>query len=151
MKRFFTHAVFAIIVFLALANNTVNAQTVASTAGVTKSNISKSDNAVKVVLQSFDLTKSGNTVKLNWQTSTEKNNNYFEIQRSIDGIQFDVIALMFAKEDAEKGAIYKYNDSESAKLSVDKVYYRLRIIDIKGNSVLLDPKKVALSETPIPQ
>ena len=58
---------------------------------------------------------------------------------------------MFAKEDAEKGAFYKYNDSESAKLNADKVYYRLRIIDIKGNSVLLDPKKIALTETPVPQ
>jgi len=151
MKRFFTLTVFAIIVVMALANNTVNAQTVATTARVAKSNISKSDNAVNVVVQSFELTKAGNTVKLNWLTSIEKNNNYFEIQRSIDGIQFDVIALMFAKEDAEKGAFYKYNDSESAKLSADKVYYRLRIIDIKGNSVLLDPKKIALTETPVPQ
>ena len=151
MKRFFTLTVFAIIIVMALANNTVNAQTVATAAGVTKSNNSKSDNAVNVVLQSFDLIKAANTVKLNWQTSAEKNNNYFEIQRSIDGIQFDVIALMFAKEDAEKGAFYKYNDSESAKLIGDKVYYRLRIIDIKGNSVLLDPKKIALSETPVPQ
>lgn len=151
MKRFFTLTVFAIIVVMALANNSVNAQTVANTAGVAKNNISKSDNAVNVVVQSFELTKAGNTVKLNWLTSIEKNNNYFEIQRSIDGIQFDVIALMFAKEDAEKGAFYKYNDSESAKLSADKVYYRLRIIDIKGNSVLLDPKKIALTETPVPQ
>jgi len=151
MKRFFTLTVFAIIVVMALANNSVNAQTVANTAGVAKNNISKSDNAVNVVVQSFELTKAGNTVKLNWLTSIEKNNNYFEIQRSTDGIQFDVIALMFAKEDAEKGAFYKYNDSESAKLSADKVYYRLRIIDIKGNSVLLDPKKIALTETPVPQ
>lgn len=151
MKRLFSHPVFAILFVLALSNITVNGQIVSSTAALSKRNISKSDNAVNVVLQSFDLSKAGNTVKLNWLTSTEKNNNYFEIQRSIDGIQFDVIALMFAKEDAEKGAIYKYNDSESAKLNADKVYYRLRIIDIKGNSVLLDPIKIALGETPIPQ
>ncbi|MGL6267704.1 MAG: hypothetical protein ACRC2O_07245 [Chitinophagaceae bacterium] len=151
MKRFFTLSVYAILVLTALSNNTVNAQSVATTAGLTKSNNSKSDNAVNVVLQSFDLIKAGNTVKLNWLTTIEKNNNYFEIQRSIDGIQFDVIALMFAKEDAEKGANYKYHDSESAKLKADKVYYRLRIIDIKGNSVLLDPQKIALSETLIPQ
>jgi hypothetical protein len=151
MKRFFTLTAFAILVVLVLANNSLNAQIVASSASVAKSNISKSDNTVNVVMQSFELSKIGNTIKLNWQTATEKNNNYFEIQRSIDGIHYDVVALMFAKEDAEKGAAYRYSDQESTKLNADKVYYRLRIIDIKGNSVLLDPKKVALSETPIPQ
>ncbi len=151
MKRLFSHPVFAILLALSLANITVNAQIVASTATVTKSNISKSDNAVNIVLQSFELSRSGNTVKLNWQTSIEKNNNYFEILRSTDGIKFNVIALMFAKEDAENGATYRYADQESAKINADKVYYRLRIIDITGKSILLDPKKIALTETVIPQ
>jgi len=149
MKRFFTLHAFAILVVL--ANTSVNAQSVVSTTVLTKSPVSKSDNRINVVLQSFELTKNGNSVKIIWQTASEKNNNYFEIQRSIDGIQFDVIALMFAKEDAEKGAAYRYTDQESAKLNAEKVYYRLRIIDITGKSVLLDPKKIALTETPIPQ
>ena len=33
--------------------------------------------------------------------------NYFEIQRRNDGVNYEVIALMFAMEDAEKGAAYK--------------------------------------------
>jgi hypothetical protein len=151
MKRFFTLPVFAIIGVLSLVITTANAQTGVSTSAVTKNIASKSVDGFSIVLQSFDLTKTGSTIKINWQTSSEKNNNYFEILRSIDGIQFNVIALMFAKEDAEKGATYRYTDQESSKLTAENVYYRLRIIDITGKSVLIDPKKIALSEMPIPQ
>lgn len=151
MKRLFSLPVFAILLVLSLANNAVNAQIVASAASITKSNISKSDNSVNVALKSFELSRVGNSVKINWQTSIEKNNNYFEILRSTDGIQFYVIALMFAKEDAESGASYRYADQESVKLNADKVYYRLRIIDITGKSIIIDPKMIALTETAIPQ
>jgi hypothetical protein len=151
MKRLFSHPVFAILLVLSLTNSAVNAQIVTSTASITKSNISKTDNTVNVVLQSFELSRAGNSVKINWQTSIEKNNNYFEILRSTDGIQFNVIALMFAKEDADNGASYRYTDQESAKFNADKVYYRLRIIDITGKSIILESKKIALTETAIPQ
>jgi hypothetical protein len=150
MKRFFTLPVFTIVVILLFANSSA-AQSVLSTTTISKSTVSKSDAPVNIVLQSFELSKTGNTIKLNWQTAIEKNNNYFEIQRSIDGIHYDVIALMFAKEDAEKGAAYRYSDQESTKLNADKFFYRLRIIDINGKSVMHDPKKIALSEIPIPQ
>ncbi len=149
MKRFFTLAGFAIIVFL--ANTTLQAQSTLASSALSKNTVLKSEVSASVVLQSFELIKSGNTIKINWQTATEKNNNYFEIQRSIDGIQYDVIALMFAKEDAEKGAAYRYNDQEFAKFNAEKVYYRLRIIDMTGKSVLLDPKKLVLADTIVPQ
>jgi hypothetical protein len=149
MKRFFTLAGVAIIVFL--TNNNLLAQSTITSSSVSKNTVLKSEPAANVVLQSFELVKSGNTIKINWQTATEKNNNYFEIQRSIDGVQFDVIALMFAKEDAEKGAAYRYNDQEFAKLNADKVYYRLRIIDMSGKSVTLESKKLAIIESIVPQ
>jgi hypothetical protein len=149
MKRFFTLVGIAIIVFL--ANTTLQAQSTIASSTLSKSNVSKSETAANVVLQSFDLTKSGNAIKINWQTATEKNNNYFEIQRSIDGIQYEVIALMFAKEDAEKGAAYRYTDQEIAKLNADKVYYRLRIIDMTGKIIMIESRKLAITESIVPQ
>jgi hypothetical protein len=149
MKRFFT--LFVITIVVVLANTLVHAQSVVSPVSVPKSTVSKSDVANNVVMLSLDLTKTGNAIKLNWQTASEKNNNYFEIQRSTDGVQFEVIALMFAKEDAEKGAAYRYTDQQFTKLNAGNIYYRLRIIDISGKSVMLDPKKIDLTEAPIPQ
>jgi hypothetical protein len=149
MKRFFTLAGFAIIVFL--TNTTLLAQSTIANAAVSKNTVSKPEPAANVVLQSFELVKSGNTIKINWQTAMEKNNNYFEIQRSIDGVQYDVVALMFAKEDAEKGAAYRYNDQEFGKLNPEKIYYRLRIIDMSGKSVTLESKKLDLIESIVPQ
>ncbi len=149
MKRFFTLVGIAIIVFL--TNTTLQAQSTIVSSTAAKSNVSKSETVANVVLQSFDLTKSGNAIKINWQTATEKNNNYFEIQRSIDGIQYEVIALMFAKEDAEKGAAYRYTDQEIAKLNPDKVYYRLRIIDMTGKMIMIESKKLAITESTVPQ
>lgn len=149
MKRFFALVGFAIIVFL--ANTTIQAQSTIASSTQAKTNVPKSETVANVVLQSFDLTKSGNAIKINWQTASEKNNNYFEIQRSIDGVQYEVIALMFAKEDAEKGAAYRYTDQEMAKLNADKVYYRLRIIDITGKSTMIESKKLAITESIVTQ
>ena len=149
MKRFFTLVGFAIVVFL--TNATLQAQSTTASSTIAKSNVSKSETTANVVLQSFDLTRSGNGIKLNWQTATEKNNNYFEIQRSIDGIQYEVIALMFAKEDAEKGAAYRYTDQEIAKLNTDNLHYRLRIIDMTGKSIMIESRKLVIKEAIVSQ
>jgi hypothetical protein len=94
-------------------------------------------------MQSFELAQTANTVKINWQTSMEIRHNYFEIQRSVDGVNYEVIALMFAMEDAEKGASYKYHDHLPLIPSAGDFYYRLRLVDLNGKSSLLPPKKIS--------
>jgi hypothetical protein len=86
-------------------------------------------------IQSFSLLRTGVSVKILWQTATEKNNNYFEIQRSTDGEKFSVIALVFAKEDAFTGADYQYIDNSLSQAGAEFVHYRIRQVDMQGKSV----------------
>ena len=141
MKRFFTHACIVILFILAAANS--SAQSVNSIVSEKSRSRAVNEPGSKVEMQSFELAQTANTVKINWQTSMEIRHNYFEIQRSVDGVNYEVIALMFAMEDAEKGASYKYHDHLPLIPSAGDFYYRLRLVDLNGKSSLLPPKKIS--------
>jgi hypothetical protein len=76
---------------------------------------------------SFHAEKVKNTVVLTWSPSINPDTNHFEIQRSDDGANWKVIALMFPYEDGTVSHTYKYSD----KISFEgNVQYRIRQIDI---------------------
>ncbi len=141
MKRFFTHS--CIIVLLILAAVKSSAQSVSSVSSEKSRPKAFNETGSKVEMHSFELAQTANTVKINWQTSREIRHNYFEIQRSKDGVNYEVIALMFAMEDAEKGAVYKYHDHLPFNQSAGEIYYRLRLVDLNGKSFLLSSKKIS--------
>jgi hypothetical protein len=58
---------------------------------------------------------------------------------------------MFAKEDAEKGASYRFTDQEIAKMNADNVHYRLRIIDMTGKSIMIESRKLSIKEAIVTQ
>ncbi len=141
MKRFFTHSCIVILLILAAINS--SAQSVNSIGSEKRGSKSVNETGSKVEMHSFDLAQTANTVKINWQTSREIRHNYFEIQRSNDGVNYEVIALMFAMEDAEKGAAYKYHDHLPFNQTAGDLYYRLRLVDLNGKSFLLSPRKLS--------
>ena len=75
----------------------------------------------------FNAEKISNTVSLEWSPSINPETNHFEIQRSEDGVNWRVIALMFPYEDGAVSHTYKYSDKIS---SGGNVQYRIRQIDI---------------------
>ena len=76
---------------------------------------------------SFNAEKVNNAVVLTWSPSVSPETNHFEIQRSEDGVNWRVIALMFPYEDGTVSHTYKYSDKIS---SGGNVQYRIRQIDI---------------------
>src|SRR6476620_10535930 len=78
-------------------------------------------------IASFNVEKVNNTAVLTWSPTIAPETNHFEIQRSNDGVNWKVVALMFPYEDGTISHTYKYSD----KLASDsKVHYRIRQIDI---------------------
>lgn len=76
---------------------------------------------------SFNAEKVDNAAVLTWSPSITPETNHFEIQRSDDGVNWKVVALMFPFEDGTVSHTYKYSD----KLASDaNVQYRIRQIDI---------------------
>jgi len=68
-----------------------------------------------------------NSVLLKWITASEINTAYFNIQQSINGLQFSTIGKMIASGAGN----YSFTDMNLSGLS--KLYYRLEIVDKDGS------------------
>lgn len=73
---------------------------------------------------------------LNWSCATETNNNYFELQRSLDAVEFVDIARIQGVGNSIYQTNYAYNDLLFTKDSIN--YYRLKQVDFNGNYRIYD-------------
>jgi len=73
--------------------------------------------------------------KLNWETSAENNNQYFEVERSIDEqkTNFIVVGRINSNETASDLKQYSFTDSPGYSSVGNSFYYRLKIVDKEGN------------------
>jgi len=82
-----------------------------------------------IELISFDAKRVDDQVKLNWQTASEKNNEFFTIERSLDGINFEEVKRVKGAGNSFEIKNYYMNDENpSSEIS----YYRLKQTDFNG-------------------
>ena len=84
---------------------------------------------------SFDAVAVDNsTVNLKWITWNETNNDHFEIERSFDEQDFQMVGIIFSAEgNSTASNSYSFSDNSKALSSHQEVYYRLKQVDIDGN------------------
>jgi hypothetical protein len=96
-----------------------------------------------IKLSKFDLACSDNdNVSITWQTSSEISNDYFTIERSIDGFNYEVLATVNSQAmNGNSNTIlnYKYDDKE---VPATTVYYRLKQTDFDGSSETFSPQAI---------
>lgn len=80
-----------------------------------------------VKLASFTAKANGNTVVLNWITAQEINSEVFEIERSIDGINWMKVGEVKAKGNSWMPSKYTYSDVVKNGSSFT---YRMKMVDI---------------------
>ena len=83
-------------------------------------------NPLPVELVSFTAKVDENVVELDWVTASEVNNDYFDIERSTDGLKFETIGQLPGMGTSNIKNSYKFYD-ESPVFGI--VYYRLRQVD----------------------
>ncbi|MBC8112098.1 MAG: T9SS type A sorting domain-containing protein [Verrucomicrobia bacterium] len=88
-------------------------------------------NPLPVNLVSFEGKTEGNSVKLHWKTTAEKNNLGFEVEKSIQGNNFAKIAFVKANPYASPENEYVFFDDNPQQMN----YYRLKQIDTDGKFV----------------
>ncbi|MBZ0200902.1 MAG: endonuclease, partial [Ignavibacteriaceae bacterium] len=87
--------------------------------------------ALPVELTNFSALITGNSIEINWSTSTEINNYGFEIERLIEGINvWQKIGFVPGSGNSNVVKNYSFSDSE---LFNSTVSYRLKQIDTDGN------------------
>jgi hypothetical protein len=78
---------------------------------------------------SFSAQKQGNTVLLDWRTTTEINNDHFDVERSSDGTSWQVIGTVKGHGNSNTPIQYSYADA----LPLNGAnYYRLKQTDADG-------------------
>jgi hypothetical protein len=82
-----------------------------------------------VELLSFTAECGQETILLKWQTASEFNSAYFEIQKSLDGITWNTIGNQTAAGNSTELLSYSFED---ASKSANTSYYRLNQVDIDG-------------------
>jgi hypothetical protein len=90
-------------------------------------------------LLSFDAHTTGSSNTLDWTTSRENNTHEFIIQRSEDGISYQVIGTVAALGSQAGNNDYQFTDNLPAATS----YYRLKMTDLDGAFTYSAVKKLS--------
>ena len=88
-------------------------------------------NPLAVELVQFDATAQNLDALLTWRTASEKNSDYFAIERSADAAQFMEVGMVRSQGAA---ASYQFIDKGVGSTLAGTVYYRLREMDLDGTA-----------------
>ncbi len=104
-----------------------------------------------VELISFNAKCNGNNVEIYWTTASESNNDYFEIERSMDGLNFSLMTRV-STVNGNSSQPQQYSSIDENPLS-GKSYYRLKQTDKDGkftySSLVIVTCKDAGNTTPV--
>lgn len=99
--------------------------------------------ALPVQLLAFSATAvPSRSVRLDWATASEVNNDYFEVQRSPDGRSFEVAGRVRGHGSSLQTHAYSFVDAAPGAAATH--YYRLRQVDHDGTSSFSPVQVVAL-------
>ncbi|TGE29660.1 beta strand repeat-containing protein [Hymenobacter metallicola] len=97
-----------------------------------------------VELVEFTARAQGNAVQLRWATATEKNNDYFAVERSTDAKTFTTVGTVPGHGTSSTGHRYTLTDTR-LPVGVTKLYYRLRQVDTDASTSTSPVQVVAVS------
>lgn len=92
-----------------------------------------------IELISFDATANQNQVDLSWMTGSEKDNDFFTIERTVDGIAYEEVARIEGQGNSSSKTSYEYTDARPLS---GISYYRLKQTDYNGESEVFEVKSV---------
>jgi len=94
-----------------------------------------SSNPLPIELVSFKGTQLNNSVKLQWTTASETNNNFFTIEKSTDGISVEEESTLKGAGNSSESINYAYTDVNPLP---GITYYRLKQTDFDGKFTYSD-------------
>jgi hypothetical protein len=92
------------------------------------------DNVLPVELLFFSGRMSGPDALLAWQTASERDNQLFDVERSLDGRSFERIGTLAGAGTSSVPHAYRFTDRGAALLGASVLYYRLRQLDYSGQT-----------------
>lgn len=99
-----------------------------------------------VSLTAFVARAAGPDAQLSWTTASEKNNDYFAVERSADGVTFSQVGSVHGHGTAFTTSTYAYTDAGIAQRATGTVYYRLRQVNFDGTAAYSPVQVLVLGE-----
>ncbi len=97
--------------------------------------VALADSPLPIELVGFNARATDDVVKLYWTTASETNNDYFTIERSADGRNFEAIATVYGNGTTTEASNYVHVDN-NPKSGLN--YYRLKQTDFDGSFTYSD-------------
>jgi hypothetical protein len=97
-----------------------------------------------VELTAFSARREGVDAHLDWNTASEKNNAYFDVERSRDGLVFERAGQVAGQGSSTAAHDYSFRDPKVAQYGVPTLYYRLRQVDKDGAASYSTVRTVAV-------
>ncbi|RFC54410.1 T9SS type A sorting domain-containing protein [Brumimicrobium aurantiacum] len=94
--------------------------------------------ALPIELTSFSA-RCNDVIKLEWETASEQNSDYFVIESSRDGIEWEEMGMQKAAGNSSISRTYRQIDDQ---LTASVKYYRLKQIDLDGKERVYGPISV---------
>jgi hypothetical protein len=99
-------------------------------------------NSLPVDLVEFTATRLGKqSARLSWTTATEVGSDYFDVERSTDGIAFAPIGRVTAAGNSNQSEEYRFDDERGL---AGRNFYRLRQLDLDGQTTFSEVRLVTL-------
>ncbi len=83
----------------------------------------------------FSVTKQAGIALLKWTTLNEVNNEHFDIERSIDGVNFNKVGSVAGNGSSSVTNNYQYTDALTG-ITAKMIYYRIKDVGYDGKSSL---------------
>jgi hypothetical protein len=100
---------------------------------------------IRINFTSFTVNSNQKGIKIDWATDNKKPTNYFEIERSSDGINFETIALVLGP-DPKQPRCDCYESFDKPKSKAKKYFYRLKHVSVDGEIELSETKTLAMNK-----
>ncbi|MFC6225714.1 T9SS type A sorting domain-containing protein [Hymenobacter artigasi] len=103
-----------------------------------------------VELTAFTATAKSQDALLAWNTASEKNNDHFDVERSLNGSDYVKISQVQAKGAKTTPTDYALTDAGIGAKVSGTVYYRLKQVDTDGTTTYSPVRTVAFTSTLVP-
>jgi len=103
--------------------------------------------SLPVKLTQFTAAKQNDNVLLQWKTAYEQNSSHFNVQRSLDGVNFTDIGSVNASGNTSLETTYQFIDNTAKTASMGKtILYRLKEVDKDGRNEISSVVTIKFSD-----
>ena len=100
---------------------------------------------VKINFTNFKVNHIHNKIAIDWATDNKAAANYFEIERSSDGVNFKTIAMVLGPDQKQTGCDC-YECFDKPDFRIKRYYYRLKHVSINGEIEMSETIMLAINK-----